>query len=341
MGAGGKAVGGRLVRAAELAFVFAAGVVGAGFASGREVYQFFARHGPSGVVGSLLAGLLFAVGGLLAEAGAARSRRWSLSGLVAFVLGPWSPLFEGTLVLFLFATLGIVFAGGNELLAGALPVPAARVVWPVATGLLVAAGPSAVGRMQSGLVALLAVAVVGVALGHVRLDAVWRLDGSSAWPLSSVAYAGYNLLLAIPYFLVVAGRAPAASRRLGILAGALLLAVLLGAETATLHPHRQPLASEPLPMVVAAGSLGPLFGAFYRLALMGATLAAALSYLAALTERLAPRGSRPWIVPVAIALATVPVSAVGLVRLIGLVYPIMGVLGAAFFLALAFRLLLH
>ena len=46
-------------QAFKIAVVYAGGVIGAGFASGREILQFFIEHGESGLWGAVIACVLF------------------------------------------------------------------------------------------------------------------------------------------------------------------------------------------------------------------------------------------------------------------------------------------
>jgi len=96
-------------------FVFFGTIVGAGFASGREVYVYFARFGICGLLMTLLAGLLFyALGYIFLQLGK-RCKVQSLSDFFKLIFGKFSPIIEIVVIFSYVIVLSAMFAGFDSL----------------------------------------------------------------------------------------------------------------------------------------------------------------------------------------------------------------------------------
>lgn len=190
-----------------IALTYVGAVVGAGFASGQEIYQFFGRYGANGLLGIALAGILFGVLGYLALE---RGRKYGVTkfgDLLKTAYPPWVVrLAEGVTTAFLFIGLGVVSAGGGAAafqLAG-LPILAGAALTTAAIILVVALGRDSVVRANSVLMPYLICLVVLVALLTWSHAAVPRTAvGGPRWVLSALLYLSYNIFTGIMVLLGV------------------------------------------------------------------------------------------------------------------------------------------
>ena len=102
----------RLLTIARVAATYAGTVIGAGFASGQELLQFFVSYGPLGVLSMALAGILFAfLGSRVMELGYLL-RASSYHELLYYVCGRrLGMLLDWATALFLFGGLCIMLSG--------------------------------------------------------------------------------------------------------------------------------------------------------------------------------------------------------------------------------------
>lgn len=315
----------KLLRIVTLAFSYLSLVVGVGFASGRETYQFFLRHGDVAVAGAATAVTLFVLGSLRFLALARRFKARRLATLLESAFGPFAPHVECLFQLAAFATLAVILAGGQELL-GPLPAALRHLLLPLAAALAVSRGVAAVQRIQTGLVFLLLMGLLLVAFSVTGGESTRVSLTVGPWLSDASLYAAYNLFLALPYLLVVQPGATTSEERLALFLAGGVLFLLLFLMLSALRPQAMALGDEAIPLLRQARAGGTPLAFGYAVVLLGATFASAIGYLTALTERLAKWGRLPsrW-VPYVLALATVPLSHLGLVALIGHLYPIMGV----------------
>ncbi len=306
-----------------VALAYAGAVVGAGFASGQEIYQFFSRHGTAGAVGVLAAGVGFAVLGALALAAGA-SGTTNFEALL-HSLYPRSAVgilsLGGTL--FLGIGLVVVTAAAGQAVQDVTGLNAHLMALASLIGILWVARRGADGVMRASwiLVPLLLVIAVAVALlSPGRTVAA----GAGGWWVSAGLYVSYNLFTGL---MVLLGLGPRLAHRREAWWAAGIGAALLTATALVLH--RAVLAMDfigAFPLLDAAHRLGGLWPLLYAAALYAALFTTGVSEAFALSERF---GAKAWV-----ALLAWPASWMGFAVLVGGLYPVMGALAVLFWLPL-------
>lgn len=290
-------------------------VVGAGFATGREINAFFARFGAFswiaaacavGVVGVLLTGGAPKAGAL------GKAWRWAYPALSA-------------------ATGGAMLAAAGEIAALILPVRgAAWIGMAAALGLAAACGGRPMGLLawcSGGMSALLVILLICGA----AVPGTGRAVASSQPTLfqaacSGACYGGFNAALAIP---VTIGLERKADRAKTVAQACVLLACLLAAANTALLRHPE-LRGEAVPLLGLASGLGRAGQLASAACLLLAVLSTLLACCAGLAEQL-PHGRV--LSPALIALTALA----GFGRLIDRVYPLLG--GVCFALLACLRLI--
>ncbi|MBP2645079.1 MAG: hypothetical protein H6Q75_519 [Firmicutes bacterium] len=109
---------------AKAAATYVGTIIGAGFASGQEIVQFFSCYGSLGLIGIAVATLLFAwLGYALLELGYSLKAD-SYSSAMYALCGPYiGMLLDIVTVIFLFTTLSIMLAGATTLLTECFNLP--------------------------------------------------------------------------------------------------------------------------------------------------------------------------------------------------------------------------
>lgn len=93
------------------AALYAAGVIGAGFASGKELAVFFVNYGRAGLVGAILAWLLLLVGSGLILESCAKYNVSSYGQLLHSLQPGLARVFDFLYALFLLVGISVMFAG--------------------------------------------------------------------------------------------------------------------------------------------------------------------------------------------------------------------------------------
>ena len=293
-------------------------VVGAGFASGREIDSFFSRYGAWSWLGVAAAAAV--TGGIALGV----MRRPGQGGMPEGWRGRWpGRLWQGMFGALLFFTGGAMLAGAGEIAALMLPLQGAYLLGLMGTAaltvLLAWQGTVGAGRAGRVLVALLMTLAAAGLMLPARSAALIGQAGSP-WEslLRGASYAGFNMALAAPG---LAAASPSMTRRARRQC-ALLLAAILGALLAGgngLLLRHSALRGEAMPFI-------HLMAAYGR---AGYALGGTAMYLAVLTTACASlRGlwtlgaGRRWRMMATAGMLLC--AAVGFTGVVGKAYPLLG-----------------
>ena len=300
----------------SLALAVCGSVIGAGFASGRELMSFFARYGAWG-----LAGIVCAVA-VMAWVMSVALRRGTPGGLPACWRGTaWERVWQGMFLLLMIVMGGAMLSGSGEIAALMLPLRGARLLGMGTTlvlALLLArwhlGALSGVSRVL--VVCLLAAMVLALRLPK-GAGAVLGAQGRGGEALGrGICYGGFNMALAVP---VLGGHRleRRARRRTTALTSFMLGGLLvLGVALMLRHPE---LTDEPLPTVQLLRSYG-LLG--YRLCGLTMYMAVLTSLLAALRGIAVWSGGRKGYAVCLLALGVLGLC--GFADIVDRVYPVLG-----------------
>ena len=314
-----------------LAATYVGTVVGAGFASGQEIWTFFVRFGWAGFFGLALSGALFALAGLRALAlGACFGPRATQFQALAAIAGSWAPLLDLVLLVFLIVLSGVMLAGAGAM-AGQYSGPAwVGILLTASLALLVIrADVPGLTAANEVVVPILVLATISLALASLGAPGTSRpgtYPPSWGWPLAALLYASYNTALALPVLSAMgAAEVDAAVRRAGALWGAFGLFFVGGLVAASLLRQPDLAARSEVPMAAIAGRIAKPFAWLYGAVLWAElfTTLVADSYGAAVRLGQLFGGSRTLWAGITMILGML-LSRLGFARLVRTAYPAFG-----------------
>jgi uncharacterized membrane protein YkvI len=328
----------------KLAGVYVGTVVGAGFASGQEILQFFGFYGGKGIWGLLLSTGLFILFGKIIFLLGHRLQAVSHLEVVKECAGPWvGRVIDFIITFFLFGAFTAMAAGSGAVfqeqfgishIVGSL----AMVVLSVITVLF---GIEGVLAAISGVAPILIGSVLVICLLALReapVNWIWSRPGAAAlgvWPLTAVAYASYNLVVA------VAVLAPAGTLTDGITLrkGAWIGGLALGIGALAIHLAlltRMPKVTEyEIPMVFIARSVLGKYALLYSLVLLAEVYTTSAGSLYGFVARLTPPQG-PRFFPFVVGMGVVGFfgSLAGFSNLVAKLYTAVGIAGFILLIAL-------
>lgn len=184
-------------------------VIGAGFASGQEIMQFFIVFGQPGLWGVLLATILFSYLGALILFLSIRYRYTNYRELLCYLLGPSAAVFMDILSLFMLAGgLGIMLAGSGAVFSEQLGLPAwlGSVATALVTGMVIMGSLQRVMIANVILVPLKIIVILAVALAALMFyglpsgqPAAGPVGPTVAgnWVWSAILYVSYNMIVPV------------------------------------------------------------------------------------------------------------------------------------------------
>ena len=328
----------------KISLAFVGLLVGAGFATGLEVIQYFISFGLNGLWGVLIAGVVMtAAGAAILQLGSyfLAEEHHSVFRRIAH------PAISRTLDLAVIATL---FCVGFVMLAGAgsnleqqfgLPTWIGSLIMLVlvaTTGLL---DVDKVSNIISAVTPLLILAVLTAfvytlfnlpeGVGRLSELAMQEESPVSPWWLSALNYNGLALILGVSMSLVIGGahsNLRAAGR--GGLIGGVIYTILLAMAAFTLLMNIETVAGDDVPMLSLFESMHPVMAFIMTFIIFLMIYNTAIGMFYALGKRVTAKHPRKY-VPVFLGLCAVgyAVSFVGFDTLMAYVYPVLGYLGLA------------
>jgi uncharacterized membrane protein YkvI len=337
-------------------FIFQSVVIGGGYATGRELVEFFLPAGPlGGVLGLLVAGLAL---GVVLAAGfefARLHRSYDYRGFCRALLGRGWFIFEIAFLALLLLILAVIGAAAGELARANFGVPplAGTLGLLAAVALLTFKGTTTIQRVLAAWSVLLYavyLALFGatfVLAGDAILANFEASSTTDGWAMNGIRYAGYNLavLPAILFSVACLGR-----RRetigAGLIAGALAVipALMFYAAMMSLYPA---IGAEPVPANALIAALHqPWLALLFQVVVFGTLIETGTALLHAVNERLdrhladrrraLPRLARPAIALGILLIAVFAGERFGIIALIARGY---GTLTLVFILVLVVPLL--
>jgi len=324
-------------RALVMAFTYAGTVVGAGFASGQEILQFFTKYGKFAAAAILVASVLFVWLGTKSMLLARRISAVSYADLNAHLFGEaWGRRISGSMFVFLMAVSSVMLAG-----AGSVLEQYAGLAYE--TGLLLTAalvyavllrGLSGVKSVNAVVVPLMLAFLSTVFAFTMQSPAAARFlrfaTDEPAWRLwlSPFLYAAFNLTLAQAVLVPLGASAPdeRTIRLAGFLGGGFITVMLLACHV-TLASRMPGIVQFEIPMGWIVAPLGPAVRAAFALIVFAEIFSTLIANLYGVTLQLRTRLKLPPPILGALVLcACVAVSRIGFKALVSTLYPLIGAL---------------
>lgn len=336
-------------------FLLQSVIVGGGYATGRELVEFFLSSGPlGGLLGMLVATVLFSIASALTFELARLTRSFNYRSFFVVLLGRGWLLYEIAYFVLALLVLAVIGAAAGEMIGRHWDLPrfVGILLLMVPIGVLVFRGTSLIEKVLAGWSFLLYATFAILVTVYL-----WHFGGSFAgnfadiapgdgWFGKGVSYFGYNLavipliLFCVPHFTCRRDTLAA-----GLLAGPLVMlpAAMFFLAMAASYSEIVDVAV-PADFMIQRLDLGWL-GAVFYVVVFGTFVETGTALIHALNERVAlrldelgrpmPRWLRPAIAAAAVTLAVVLASRFGIVDLIARGY---GTLTWAFILIFALPL---
>ena len=327
------------------ALALLSGVIGAGFASGREIVRFFACHGWAS--GLAVLGALAALAALFLRL-CAQMARGGIHSLPALCRLRWGDRFAvlcvALFLLLCILTGGAMLAACAELFALTLSLRHAYVLGMVVTlmlALILSAaevrGLALIGAALCALLPFLLLNLLGLPVGEACFEPVLPPDSPLRALTDGVLYGALNAAMMageLPMLFALSRE----KRRSSVLLFILLFGVMLMLGVCVCRQHMQSVALQPLPFVWLSRSLGAGGYRLVALCLYAAALSTLCAMFCAAVRMLPAKMSRSARLALA-GLSSLLFALLGFGRIVQSAYPILGAVCAAllFLLCLPLR----
>lgn len=173
--------------------------IGAGFASGREIWEFFSSYGAQSLVGISIAIILFALSSMFILWISYTNKTSNYYEVLVILMGrPLSKIFDGFIFLYLFSGSLVMFAGsGATFEQWNLPYLLGIGVLAIATWFVLIKGVNGLINMNSVLIPLLIIILIYVTYQYIIsnqfLSGEYIRAHLKVWP-SAITYSALNVV---------------------------------------------------------------------------------------------------------------------------------------------------
>ena len=317
-------------------------IVGAGFASGQEMMQYFVAFGRMGIWGAVMAGIIMAASAAAVLSLASYFLADEHTAVFDRISSPiMSRVLDIAVMITLFSTGFVMFAGAGSNLNQqfGLPIWVGSVIMMV---LVLAAGMLDVDKVSAiigGITPFIIVFLVGAAIySIINADGTLaELEPATAgllttlpnWWVSALNYVGFSLMVAVSMAIVIGGTQinPREAGVGGLLGGAIFGGLLIIVSVALFYSV-EAVGGDDMPMLTIVDRVNPALGVAMAVVVYGMIFNTAIGMFYALGKRLTRNRKdrfRPvFLGSVAVGLA---LSFIGFQTLVSTVYPAIGYIG--------------
>lgn len=326
----------------KIAFVFVGSMVGAGFASGKEAWQFFGVFNLKGIAGVGLAIAMYCFLGYISIAIAGKLKTGDISKIMCPIENSFIQGFVGVAMcaFLLLAYVAMLAAGGSLLWEQfGLPHAIGSLIYMLLAVLTALGGFERLASRIGKVVPLLVGGTLIIALYIIFFDSsmpeeVYNGQASvfaSHWAFAAVSYVGYNMTAAVP----VLGQCALRTKDSKIaIRGTLLGGLLLGLFSLTLFfaMLTNPFLADTsdLPMLSFTELISPMLASAYAFFLLIAVFGASSTCFFGFTTKLGAVKYRTVVIWV-VGIVGYLLSLYGFSNFVANVYPIAGYISIGFF----------
>lgn len=323
----------------KVASVYMATIIGAGFASGQEIVQFFTAYEKGGFYGILLAGILFSIIGCLVLDKVYKGRIRNYNEFIYPLLGIKTGRFvEAAATVFMFCLFCIMIAGAGNILYQKLGF--SFLVSVIIMGLLcmffMSGSIKGIAALSTAVTPVLIIGILATGLYVVifrdisTFNIVVILRGMRYnWFASAILYVGYNSIMSIMLMSgMFAYLKSEKTARLGGILGGMMLCFAALILYAALFLNNSGRSDAELPFLQLVSKYDVLMGVLYSGLLWLAMFLSAATSGYCFVDRVCGRtGKSRFTITAIVCAAAVPLSTVGFSKLIAYIYPVFGYLG--------------
>jgi uncharacterized membrane protein YkvI len=335
----------------KVASIYITTIIGAGFASGREIVQFFSSYYQGGFYGIIFAGLLFSIIGYLVLDKVYKERIRSYDEFLFPMLG-WSMgwIVETISTLFMISLFSVMVAGSGSIITEifSLPFKYAIILTAFICMIFILTDTKGIVTLSSIITPFMIVGilVVGFYIIMVKDVTVFKFGFARPiqslthnWFFSALLYVSYNSILSIA---IMCSLLPYLNTRKtgvagGILGGAVLCLIAFVLHSAISIFYPESMAAE-LPVLNIVERYGGILSGLYTLILWLSMFTSAVASGYCFVNRVSKklRANEKLLAVISCAIV-IPMSSFGFSNLISTVYPIFGYAGLFMIFTILFQ----
>ena len=334
----------------KIASAFIGIIVGAGFASGQEILQYFTSFGYLGTIGTIISTALFAYMGMMLVKLGTRTQATSHKEAIYKVSG-----YKLLGVIVDYVIILTLFGVGVVMIAGAGSIPSQQfgmspLVGVIIMSLIVMAtvmmNVDKVVNIIGSITPFLILTVIIISIyslftmdqsfGDLNAAAIEQPSALSNWFISAINYVSFNVAVGASMSLLMGGNEKdERTSAIGGLLGGLGLGIMIVLSHLAIFSKVDTVAAYDMPLLALVDNLSPILGMFYSVVLFGMVFNTAVSMFFSFAARYTKVGTsnhKKFVLVTGVV--AFGLSFVGFTELVAFFYPLIGYMGLFLILAL-------
>lgn len=321
----------------NIMFIYVGAVIGAGFASGREIVEFFGVYGIRGIWGIYISGILFSIIGSLILIKIYNKKIGSFNEMIYIVFRKKiRPFIDIVINLSLYTGFSIMIAGSGAIFKEQfnLPFNLGIMFMLVCSFIVFLFNLEGLSIINSILVPLLILGIMTVSLYIVagELHELPNIEGihltkKGNFITSAILYFGSNCLIILAVF---SSLLPMIDNRttaiIGGVMGGIILYILGVSILSSILIHYDEVVNLDLPMLIICGHIGKRYRMIYSVILWIAMFTTALANGFGFINKNSYNKNKI-LVSILLCISAIPLAKLGFSNLVGAIYPIFGIVG--------------
>ena len=329
----------------QIATAYIGAIIGAGFASGQELMQFFGVFGYHGLIGVFLSGITFAIIGYFISQIVIKNKVYGYKSFLDKILGrKIGLLVDIWITVSIFISLGIMLAGSATVFQEKLFIN--YYLGLIGCSLIVLTvlykgekGVLGINAILMPILIVITILVCFISIGFAHTETFRAGENpliGNQWGIAFLLYVSSNMVIglviltSIDHYRLKEGIG-------GIFWGGIFLGIIGLIMVYTMQLFWPDILGEEIPMLYLTEGLDSRLNMLYSLAMLSAMLTTAIINGFGLIIRISPllRIKQNTLATVIVFFA-LPVSFLGFSNLIGYFYPVFGYVGAIIILAILY-----
>lgn len=319
----------------KIASVYVGLIIGAGFASGREVLEYFNFPSNGKFFGVLAAAFMFSAIAYIILAKAAENKINSFDLYIDSIAGRCAPAIKYFMLIYMFCGLFVMFSGSGALVDRLSPFSdfCGAILMAVICFIVISFDVKGVVALNILLVPIMICGILYVSFYSVifnDVSAFMEVGSGGAIMLSAVCYSAYNTVTAGSVLVPLADGADNKEIRKAAVIGGFVIGLLIMSVWCVQQINIDILWDSELPMLELSALCGKVCKRVYTAVLFMAICTTAVSYafgiMSYFSDKINGLGQR-MIFAAVICLAAIPFSLYGFSNLVAKLYSLFGYIG--------------
>ena len=315
-------------------FVIIGTIIGAGFASGQEIYSFFNIYQENGILGILISSFLIGISIYIILKKSSELKVNSYNELLekSAISKNIKIILKFIINLFLLISFYIMVAGFGAYFKQVFNIPniLTAIIILIICYITFMKNIEGIAKVNTIIIPVLIIIVIGLGIkcniiSSISKASMANMEVSGNWLISSIEYASYNTILLVPILLSLKNYAEKNEKKISIITT--IIFFTLSIIIYFIMFNMEGLENVEIPLVYIANKFGSIYSIVYSIVVVSAIYTTMISAGYGFLNNCTKTKKSYKLLAIIICISAVFISNFSFAKLVNLTYPVFGLLG--------------